>query len=55
MADLASLSPLPSPPNLSTVFFTDRYGHRSLKYADGAEFFPDVDFVRLGKVQGERK
>jgi hypothetical protein len=55
MARLASLSPLPSPPDLSTVFFTDSYGHRSLQYADGAEFFPDVDFVRLGKAQGESK
>jgi hypothetical protein len=53
MADLASLRPLPSPPGLRTVSFTDRYGYTSWKYADGAEFLPEVDFVRLGKTHDD--
>lgn len=36
------------------AFFTDSYGYRSLKYADGAEFYPDAEFMRLGETHGER-
>jgi hypothetical protein len=50
MAALASLPPLPSPPDGRVVTYYDRYGHSSSQYADGAAFWSGIDFVHLGIV-----